>query len=68
MPDQGRNEPKAKALRFLRQVFRQFPVAFCLAPNCERIARRFYKGELLCQEHYLVRRRQERDEGGRARG
>jgi hypothetical protein len=68
MPDQGRNDPKAKALYFLRQHFRQFTVALCLTPDCEGIAVRFYKGELLCRKHYLARHSQEANKKGRERG
>jgi hypothetical protein len=56
MPDQGRNEPKAKALRMLRQMFRYSPIVLCFTPDCEHIAVRLYRGDFLCWECYRKRR------------
>jgi hypothetical protein len=56
MPDQGRNEPKARALRMLRQMFRHSPIIFCFTPNCDHIAVRLYRGDFLCRDCYRERR------------
>lgn len=65
MTGRDRHNPSAQARQFLRMYFRQFTVALCLAPDCEGVAVRFYKGALLCRKHYLARLRQE---GGEDRG
>jgi hypothetical protein len=59
MTDRDRTDPKAEALRMLRQMFSHSPLLFCFTPDCEHIAVWLYRGEFLCRDCYRKRKEEE---------